>query len=251
MSQKQADCKKSVEFSIMAKCFATIVTTKLRNEVREKRSGVYNIFMDVDYTTLAKNALFIVQFSCDPCNCDDLIAIVHSVLESFHGSETILDKDIDIMKKILKKQHELRLRNDSNWLFWMLDSKKVQHYVNVLDSDMASPNTIPEVTSNKWFDDHLYKRHQGYTDFVDKLEKRELQCFGESVLNMQQYRIFVLSPVEKALRTQDRENVDAKCKSSEGVIGNLGKQTDKDVDNIMHLSSLAIKEGNGVDMKLE
>ena len=42
-----------------------------------------------------------------------------------------------------------------------------------------------------------------------------------------------------------------KCKSSEGVIGNLGKQTDKDVDNIMHLSSLAIKEGNGVDMKLE
>ena len=120
----------TVEFATMAKVFAHIATTKLRKEIRENRSGVYNIVMDVDYSSLAKHALFIVQFSCDPENSDELVEHVHVVLKKLLTGNSIEEEDIQTTKTILTKQHELRLKNNSNWLFWLLDSKKMENYLS-------------------------------------------------------------------------------------------------------------------------
>ena len=223
----------TVEFASMAKVFAHIATTKLRKEIRENRSGVYNIVMDVDYSSLAKHALFIVQFSCDPENSDELVEHVHVVLKKLLTGNFIEEEDIQTTKTILTKQHELRLKNNSNWLFWLLDSKKMENYVSILKNDHLTSDSDDQ----EWLEKHLYKRHQGHIDFINNVTKEHILSFSNSLLDLKKYRVFLLLPKGKM------------------KVGGIERQGIHDViDNTdskqMPLSSLAIEEQTNVDEKV-
>ena len=148
--------------------------------------------MDVDYGSLSSTALFIIQFSCDPANVEAINEQVHQVLINIQKNSDdsfVTNKDIDTMKEIIVNKHELRLKNNSNWLFWMLDSKKMQSF---LSSGGGSKGDADNVKTTTWLETHLYQRQQGYIDFVLTLKKEDIVNFANIVLNMRKYRINML-----------------------------------------------------------
>jgi zinc protease len=232
------DQNKTVEFATMSKCFSHIATTELRKEIREKRSGVYNISMDVDYSSLAKHALFIVQFSCNPENSDELVQHVHSVLEKIKSGEAIEPEDVKTMKTIMTKQHELRLKNNSNWLFWLLDSKKMEKYLSLMNIDSKNHKNNDAIGKKKgdWLDNHLYERHKGHVDYVNSVDKRRLVHFASSFLDMKHYRVFMLLPKDKMAPTSVRK--------ASGVLDVVNQRQQ------LPISSLAIDESSDKSVNL-
>ena len=132
---------------------------------------------------------------------------MHSVLEKIISGEAIGTEDVKTMKTILIKQHELRLKNNSNWLFWLLDSKKMENYLSLMkiDSKNHENNDATGKKKGDWLDNHLYKRHKGHVDYVNSVDKRRLVHFASSFLDMKHYRVFMLLPKGKMAPTSERK----------------------------------------------
>jgi len=104
------------------RAMVSILNVRLRELIREEKSGVYGIRFSANITRLEKNkSNGYIRFSCDPKRKDELISYVYKTIEQIK-KELVTDKELNIYKKKFKVAHENNMRENSYWLDKMIDS---------------------------------------------------------------------------------------------------------------------------------
>ena len=102
----------------------SILKVRLREFIREEKSGVYGISVSSDINRLEKNkSSAIIYFTCDPKRKDELISYVYDAIEKIK-KELVTTKELDIYKKKFKVSHETNMRENDYWLNKMINSYK-------------------------------------------------------------------------------------------------------------------------------
>jgi len=130
---------------LRVKCVCILAQIKLLEYLRTKEAHVYNVSVDSSRNSLADFGLLFVSFICAPDKALELCDLVFAQFELF-GSTGVLD--LPIAKKQLVGWHDGAMRNNSHWLFWLLDSWKRASYVNkrpcALQSTSEFENSLDE-----------------------------------------------------------------------------------------------------------
>ena len=109
---------------ISLKAMISILNVRLREFIREEKSGVYGINISANIAKLEKNkSNAIVQFSCDPKRKDELISYVYQTIDKIK-KELVTNKELDTYKKKFRVSYQTNMREDSYWLENMIDSLK-------------------------------------------------------------------------------------------------------------------------------
>lgn len=192
-----------LEFIVIAKAICNIATIKLRVEMREKRREVYDVSVYFDHGSCAPHGIAVVSFSCANQNRQALIQIVHNVLKDLITSE-MSQADLNPVKETMKKDHELKLKNNSYWLFWLLDTLKVKEM-------LAAANCESSAHDESSLESNLYRRHLGMFGIINSLTPKQIQSAARSMLDLDRYRVHVLAPVVKLGPLESGEEADDGC----------------------------------------
>jgi zinc protease len=110
------------EFAMNA--MVSILNVRLREFIREEKSGVYGINFSANISRLEKNKSdATIQFSCDPKRKDELISYVYETIERIK-KELVTNQELNIYKKQFRVSYETSMRENSYWLDEIIYSYK-------------------------------------------------------------------------------------------------------------------------------
>ena len=182
----------------LAKCVCTIGRTKLLEELRQKRGGIYTVSMNFDYGSCAKYGILAVQFSCASENREELVQLAHSTLKRLIDDGPSY-AEVEAMKETLSKQHELKVQDNSHWLFWMLNSQKVQKML--LSNPEVKESTKAEARTKNWLDSHLHLRGKGMFEYLKSITPQNIREAASELLCLDTYRVHMLVPMDQVSAT--------------------------------------------------
>jgi zinc protease len=100
----------------------SILGVRLRELIREEKSGVYGIGVSASISRLHKNRSSAkIRFSCDPKRRAELISEVYKSIESLK-SELVTNKELEIYREKFRKSYETNMRENYYWLAKMIDT---------------------------------------------------------------------------------------------------------------------------------
>ncbi len=141
---------------ISLKALVSILNVRLRELIREEKSGVYGINISADIARLEKNkSNAIIQFSCDPKRKDELISYVYKTINKIK-KELVTNKELAVYKKKFKVSYQTNMKEDRYWLEKMVDSFK---FNTPLEEIYQLPKLVEDISkedikdiANKIFD---------------------------------------------------------------------------------------------------
>jgi len=94
----------------------SILNIRLRELIREDKSGVYGIGVNssVDYFTKSKDTLFYINFSCNPKRADELVESVYEQIEKIK-QELISDAELNTFKKQTLISYKESIETNDYW----------------------------------------------------------------------------------------------------------------------------------------
>ena len=138
----------------------SILNVRLRELIREDKSGVYTISVDGDILRLEKNESYIsISFSCDPKRRRELISYIYKSIDKIK-QEFVSDRELNVYKKKFRVTYETDMREDTYWLNRIIDSYK---FNEPLDSIYTLPKLVESISK------------EDIKDIADRL-------FGEDIL---------------------------------------------------------------------
>ncbi len=146
------------EFAL--KALVSILNVRLRELIREDKSGVYGISVDADISRLEEKKSYItISFSCDPKRRRELIDYVYKNIDKIK-KELVKDKELDIYKKKFRVSYETNMREDSFWLNKMIDSHKFNEPLNSIYTlpklvESISKEDIKDIANRIFKEDRL------------------------------------------------------------------------------------------------
>ena len=157
----------TVENRLELRAISKVLSTKLLEEIREKKSGVYTIgaYPNADRIPEAEYGVTIF-FSCDPDRVDELTEGVFAEIEKLQQNGPT---DVDLNKVIQKETRELETNMKEN-RFWM---NKLQ---DIEDGSMKSKDLLD------------------YQKYIDKLNNKSLQEAAVKYFDKDNYVRVVLRP---------------------------------------------------------
>jgi len=96
-----------------------ILNKKLREEIREKLGGVYNISGSFIMSWLVDNyASGSIKFTCSPERTEELIAVIHKTLDNIKNG-SITEEEVESAKSQIKLSVEQQLKGNKFWSNYM------------------------------------------------------------------------------------------------------------------------------------
>lgn len=124
----------------------SILNIRLRELIREDKSGVYGIRVSINLYRLEKDkSEAYIRFSCDPKRVDELISYVYESIDKIK-KELVSDKELNVYKKKFKVSYETNMRENSYWLNQMIDSYK---FNRPLESIYQLPTLVDSITKEE------------------------------------------------------------------------------------------------------
>lgn len=102
--------------SVLLSALGDILKVKLRELIREEKSGVYGISVSANMTRKPNpKSVISISFTCDPKRKDELLKYVHETIESFKDKK-VAKKYIDAYRKSTLQAIENNSKKASYWL---------------------------------------------------------------------------------------------------------------------------------------
>ncbi len=103
----------------------SILKVRLRELIREEKSGVYGISVNGNIPLLRKNrdSSLTIYFTCDPKRKDELIKYIYNTIKEIK-EKPVTQKELNTYKKKFKVTHEINMRENSYWLSKMINNYK-------------------------------------------------------------------------------------------------------------------------------
>jgi zinc protease len=128
---------------IALSALVSILNVRLRELIREEKSGVYGIYITADISKLEKNKSdALIHFSCDPKRKDELISYVYKSIEKIK-TDFVTDKELNIYKKKFKVSYQTNIKENEYWLENMIDSLKLN---TPLEEIYQLPNLVDNIS---------------------------------------------------------------------------------------------------------
>jgi len=155
------------ENRFMMNALSSLLSDKLREEIREEKSGTYGIMAMGNPEKYPKQRYtYRIMFGCDPTRAEELIDDVMKVIEKV--KTTLPDeKDMKKIKETFKREYEVNMKKNSVWVSWLNS-----YYWNNED-----PNKIIE-----------------YTQLIDNLKPEDLKEAANKYLVFDNFAKFILYP---------------------------------------------------------
>ncbi|SFV55138.1 Probable zinc protease pqqL [hydrothermal vent metagenome] len=123
----------------------SILKVRLRELIREEKSGVYGIGVSTEISRLEKNrSTAKIRFSCDPKRRAELISAVYGVIETLK-KDSVTNKELDVYKKKFHKSYETAMRENYYWLSYMVDSYR---YGTPIEDILKLPKMVDNVSKD-------------------------------------------------------------------------------------------------------
>ena len=121
----------------------SILKVRLRELIREEKSGVYGIGVSASISRLYNNRSSAkIRFSCDPKRRNELISEVYKSIEKIK-KEFVTDKELNIYRKKFQKSYEVNMKENYYWLSKMLDTYR---YNASLEDIFELPRLIAQIS---------------------------------------------------------------------------------------------------------
>ena len=129
---------------------------KLREDIREEKSGVYYVGVRPTFDKYPREQYKItIQFGCNPARVDELVGEVMKQIDTL-TSKPIENTYVERVHNILKNELETNLKENNYWMaklqdaFWNdIDPATILHGADLIDS--LNPNSVFE-TAKQYFD---------------------------------------------------------------------------------------------------
>lgn len=117
---------------------------RLRNLIREDKSGVYDILVTkmTNLFSKEKENLITINFSCNPKRANELIDSVYNQIEKIKKEE-ILDSELKVFKKQWHNSYNISIKKNGFWLNNMANSILFNKSLNLI---LSIPNIIDSIT---------------------------------------------------------------------------------------------------------
>jgi zinc protease len=103
---------------------SSILRVRLRELIREEKSGVYSIGVSASISRLHKNRSEAnIKFSCDPKRRAELIADIYKAIDSFKKN-LVTDKELEVYRKKFNKSYETDMKENYYWMSKIVESYK-------------------------------------------------------------------------------------------------------------------------------
>jgi zinc protease len=93
---------------------ADVLDVLLREELREKRGGIYSVSVRPSYYLTPESYTLTIEFQCDPARLDELQEATAEVIRGLQADGVAQDK-VDAVKAINARNWETRLETNSFW----------------------------------------------------------------------------------------------------------------------------------------
>lgn len=144
-----------------------LVNIKLRESLREDKSGVYGVSCQMTPKHYPKEGLEVsIGFGCAPKNVDSLIIAAFDVISKIK-SDGCNDKDLLKIKELSLREREVGLKDNQFWL-------------GVLNANYMNGENILDLLD--------------YTNFVNSLKGDDFKRFANQYLKTENYAKFILMP---------------------------------------------------------
>ena len=142
------------------KALVSILNVRLREFIREDKSGVYGISVEANISRLEeKKSYILISFSCDPKRRKELIDYVYNSVDKIK-KEFVTDKELNVYKKKFRVSYETNMKEDNFWLNKMIDSHKFNEPLNSIYTlpklvDSISKEDIKDIANRIFKEDRL------------------------------------------------------------------------------------------------
>ncbi len=144
-----------------------LMNIKLRESLREEKSGVYGVSCSPVPKHFPKQALEVtIGFGCGPQNVDSLVAAALTVIDNVKR-DGCNEKDLLKIKELSLRERETQLKDNQFWL-------------GVLSSTYMNNENILDLLD--------------YTNFINGLKGEDFKSFANKYLQKENYAKFVLVP---------------------------------------------------------
>jgi len=149
---------------------SSILSTKLLEEIREEKSGVYTVGAYPNASRIPEEEYGVtIFFSCDPVRIDELTEGIFAEIKKLQENGP---SDVDLNKAIQKQTRELETSLEEN-RFWMRKLEEVN------DGTMKTKDVLK------------------YQKYIDKLNAKSLQKAANKYFDMDNYIRVILKPEQK------------------------------------------------------
>jgi zinc protease len=122
----------------------SILKVRLRELIREEKSGVYGIGVSTNISRLKKNRSEVkIRFSCDPKRRAELISEVYKAIETLK-KDSVTDKELSVYRKKFNKHYETLMKENHYWMAKIVES--YQHETP-LEEIFELPKLVDAVSS--------------------------------------------------------------------------------------------------------
>ena len=106
----------SKQREIALKAMTSILKIRLRELIREEKSGVYGIGVNSIISRLLKNRSNVhISFSCDPKRGDELTTEIYNAIDRLKR-DGVTNKELDVYRKKFSVAYETAIKENSYWL---------------------------------------------------------------------------------------------------------------------------------------
>jgi len=137
----------SLRTELIFDAISSILKVRLREVIREEKSGVYGISVNTKLSKIEKNRSEIsIQFSCNPKRRAELISEVNKVIAKFKENP-VSNKELTIYRKKFNKEYETDMKNNYYWLSKMIYSARDNNMS--LDDIFELPKILSEISADE------------------------------------------------------------------------------------------------------
>jgi zinc protease len=128
---------------LAVEAMSSILNVRLRELIREEKSGVYGIGVSAYVSRLEKNRSEAkIRFSCDPKRRAELISEIYKAIDRFK-KELVEDEELRVYKKKFHKSYETAIKENFYWMRYMVDSYM---YNTSLDEMLDKPKMVDSLS---------------------------------------------------------------------------------------------------------
>ena len=122
---------------------SNILSIRLRNLIREEKSGVYGISVNAELVhELKDEVLTTIKFVCDPKRKDELLSSIYSAIDKFL-KDGVSDDELKKLKKMIHLEYKTQIDKNAFWVEGIMASRR---FNTPLNNIIEFPNIIDSIT---------------------------------------------------------------------------------------------------------
>ena len=132
----------NIKNSIRTILTTNILSIRLRNLIREQKSGVYDISVNTEFEQELKDeAVTSIKFACDPKRRDELVSAIYSAIERLI-QEGVSDDELQSVKRMIGLAYRKGIDNNS---FWVNGIMKSYRFDTPVDTIVKFPDILDSI----------------------------------------------------------------------------------------------------------